>query len=76
MKQRDELGAELHSKELTVQRLVDENRNLSTKLVAAQREAEELVKYAETFLSPKNNGEHDVGPGDSRRVKFYKEKIY
>jgi len=69
VKQRDELSVELHSKELTVQRLVDENKNLSTKLVAAQREAEELVKYAETFLSPKN-GEHNVGPGGARRVRF------
>ena len=37
---------------MTVKRLVNENQNLSIRLATAQREAEELIKYAKEFLQP------------------------
>jgi len=46
------LSKELELKNVTIQRLVNENRSLSKKLDAAQKEAEDLVKYTKEFLEP------------------------
>jgi len=51
-KERERLAKELEVKNITIERLVQENKNLSTRLTGAQREAEELIRFTKEFTTP------------------------
>lgn len=53
-KERDELNSELEAKNITVQKLIVENQSLAARYSAAQKEAEELIKFTKEFFEPTN----------------------
>jgi len=53
-RERDELSKELESKNITVQKLVAENQALAARFTAAQKEAEELIRFTKDFFEPTN----------------------
>jgi len=62
-KERERLAKELEVKNITIERLVNENKNLSTRLTGAQREAEELIRFTKEFTTPmKPKKEETVAP--------------
>jgi hypothetical protein len=51
---RDELSQELEAKNITIQKLILENQALAGRFAAAQKEAEELIKFTKEFFEPTN----------------------
>jgi hypothetical protein len=53
-KERDDLNSELEAKNITVQKLIVENQALAARFAAAQKEAEDLIKFTKEFVEPTN----------------------
>lgn len=53
-KERDDLNSELEAKNITVQKLIVENQSLAARFAAAQKEAEDLIKFTKEFVEPTN----------------------